>query len=209
MPIIREKEKNTALGFWREGVRHKDINPGLSFLSFFKIIESQFKKGDIQRVNWTNSCIKELSDAKDPNYIEAKKRIKEIFKIYKSYDKIGKYLFDSGKCAITHASMNNETVNPNILADKERLLKDLPIMEALAGQYIKKNNVVRPYKFYFKTVPFRTDVADTPYSAMVMLSTLSVLWRDSLLLAKALVHEGLTTLTSWLFIYKKSANALP
>lgn len=132
LPIITDEKINTSLAFWREGVKLKSIHSGFSFLSFFKAIESQFNKGDKNRAKWINENINKLLHNK------ATKRIEELKEIYLSNDKIGKYLFDSVKCAVSHASINRVIINPDIAADKERVLNDLPIMEALAEKYIKE-----------------------------------------------------------------------
>jgi len=55
-----------------------------------------------------------------------------------SFKDVKEYLFKSVRCAVVHASAENKKIiNPDIPSDREKLVLDLPIMEALAERYIR------------------------------------------------------------------------
>lgn len=128
MPVIRDDSTRRALAFWREGLRLYRIHDGYSFLSFYKVIESQFKKGDKAKVDWINQAIPTLTD-------EAGKRVQEL--LAGGLD-VGVHIFDSGRCAVAHASFDDDKGDPDIPEDRVRIGKDLVIIRALAMKYISE-----------------------------------------------------------------------
>lgn len=42
MPVIEHENVRKALAFWREGKRLRHVHNSYAFLSFYKVIESQF-----------------------------------------------------------------------------------------------------------------------------------------------------------------------
>lgn len=127
MPIIEDEKSRIALAFWREGQKLRNIHDGFSFLSFYKVIESQFKTGDKSKISWFSKAIVNLSG-------RAADRVKEL--ISKNID-VSKYLFESCRCAVAHASFEGHIVDPDIPADRKRLKDDLVVIEELARVYIK------------------------------------------------------------------------
>jgi len=125
MPVVSAENTRRALAFWREGVKLRKVHAGFSFLSFFKVLESQFAKKS-QRVDWMNAAFPALTD-------EAAQRINQIAL---TESDVGKYIFESGRCAIAHASFGENFVDPDIPGDRERIQKDLPVVEALARKFI-------------------------------------------------------------------------
>jgi len=134
MPIIKDEEARKALAFWREGLKLKNIHTGYSFLSFYKVIESQFSTGK-HRGNWINNTLQKLTD-------KAKERVDELVKVYGSYEKTGEYIYKSGRCAVAHATVGDTIVDPDIPEDKIRLEKDLIVVQALAQEYIRSVHCV-------------------------------------------------------------------
>jgi hypothetical protein len=65
---------------------------------------------------------------------EATKRIAELRAAGKD---VGAHLFHSGRCAVAHASLKGEIVDPDIPGDRKRLQDDLVIVEELARMYIR------------------------------------------------------------------------
>jgi hypothetical protein len=126
MPIIEQENVRKALAFWREGKRLDQVHDSYSFLSFYKVIESQFADGRA-KADWITANIAKLTD-------RAAKRVEEL---RAAGIDVSRHLFDSGRCAVAHASLDGEIVNPDIPADRRRLSADLVIMEELARIYIR------------------------------------------------------------------------
>jgi hypothetical protein len=125
MPLINNDSTRRALAFWREGLRLHNIHQSYSFLSFYKVIESQFEKSSTKS-DWINQAIPELID-------DAGIRVKEL--LAQSAD-VGNHIYKSGRCAIAHASFDDEEGDPDIPEDRIRISKDLVVIRALAQKYI-------------------------------------------------------------------------
>ncbi|AEJ02504.1 hypothetical protein Nit79A3_2750 [Nitrosomonas sp. Is79A3] len=127
MPLIRDKNIWRALAFWREGLRLSELHESYSFLSFYKVIESQFNKDEGKaRGAWINNSIIMLTG-------KAADRVREL---QSSQLDLGKHIFDSGRCAVAHASLNSELIDPDNPADRIRIAKDIEIVRSLAEKYI-------------------------------------------------------------------------
>lgn len=126
MPIIDDDQVRKALAFLREGRRLSRVHDAYSFLSFFKVIESQMDGK--QRDEWVGKNLDQLTEER------ALKRIKDLREL--GID-VNKHLYDSGRCAVAHASVGKVIVDPDIPADRQRIASDLCIIEALANRYIK------------------------------------------------------------------------
>lgn len=127
MPVIKDENMRKALAFWREGLRLRHIHDGYSFLSFYKVIESQFKNGRA-RGAWIDQSISTLTD-------EAAERIREL---HAAQLDVGEHIFQSGRCAVAHASLGRTLVDPDIPEDRLRIAKDLVVVQALAEKYIRE-----------------------------------------------------------------------
>ncbi len=126
MPIIDDDQVRKALAFLREGRRLSRVHDAYSFLSFFKVVESQMPSE--KRIEWVGRNLNQLTEER------AVKRIKELRD--QGID-VNKHLFDSGRCAVAHASIGKVIVDPDIPADRQRIAADLCIIEALANRYLK------------------------------------------------------------------------
>ena len=126
MPIVEQENVRKALAFWREGMRLDEVHDGYSFLSFFKVIESQFKNGK-DRAVWIEANIKNLEDG-------AANRVEELRT--QGID-VSKHLYESGRCAVAHASLDGEIIDPDIPEDRRRLSADLVVIRELARIYIQ------------------------------------------------------------------------
>ena len=124
MPKVSTLSAELALALYREGMTLDSIP--FSFLSYFKILNIQHEKGDVQQT-WINDNLNKISG------IIEKQRLQEL---QNSYQNIGKYLYKQGRCAVAHAH-NTPIVNPDNYADKHRLELDLPLMKELANIYIE------------------------------------------------------------------------
>jgi hypothetical protein len=125
MPIIEDDQIRKALAFLREGRRLRYVHEPYSFLSFFKVVESQFSSKD--RVVWIQANLDQLDR-------DAGKRVAEL---RAQGIEVGKHLFDSGRCAIAHASLGGAIVDPDIPADRRRIAEDIDVMAGLASHYLK------------------------------------------------------------------------
>jgi hypothetical protein len=125
MPIIEEDQVRRALAFLREGRRLRRVHEPYSFLSFFKVIESQL--GSRDRVSWIEQSLDRLEG-------EAAKRVAEL---RADGVNVNDHLYTSGRCAIAHAGLGGEVVDPDIPSDRRRIASDIEIISALADHYIK------------------------------------------------------------------------
>ena len=126
LPLIEQDNVRMALAFWREGKRLDVVHDGFAFLSFYKVIESQFQDGRMKG-NWISANIERLTD-------HAAKRVAEL---RNAGIDVSRHLYESGRCAVAHASLQGEIVDPDIPADRRRLSADLVIIEELARIYIR------------------------------------------------------------------------
>lgn len=126
MPVIESESVRKALAFWREGQRLDEVHDSYAFLSFYKVIESQFRDGRA-RTKWIGAHIDQLTDS-------AGKRVAEL---RAAGADVSDHLYESGRCAVAHASLDGEIVDPDVPADRKRLSADLVIMEELARIYIR------------------------------------------------------------------------
>lgn len=125
MPIVDDDQIRKALAFLREGRRLRHAHEPYSFLSFFKVIESQFSSKD--RVEWFSNNLDALQG-------EAAKRVSEL---RADGVDVNEHLFQSGRCAVAHASVGGNIVDPDIPSDRRRIAADLDIIAALAERYIQ------------------------------------------------------------------------
>jgi hypothetical protein len=140
MPIIEQDNVRKALAFWREGKRLDEVHDSYAFLSFYKVIESQFSDGKAKAA-WIAAHIGKLTDL-------AAKRVAELQA--QGLD-VSKHIYDSGRCAVAHASLDGEIVDPDIPADRRRLSADLIIMEELARIYIRDELKVPDSRSLYRT----------------------------------------------------------
>jgi hypothetical protein len=124
LPIIEDEQVRKALAFLREGRRLRRVHEPYSFLSFFKVIESQFHPGVWKA--WFDNNIGQLDGG-------AAKRVADLQA--QGID-VRAQLYSSGRCAVAHATISGLTVDPDIPADRDRIAADLDIVAALAARYI-------------------------------------------------------------------------
>jgi hypothetical protein len=112
LPLIQDDQTRRALAFWREGSRLRHLHAGYAFLSFFKVLESQFKTTS-QRVDWITAPITKLDG-------DAAKRVQELST---ERGDVGKHIYESGRCAIAHAQFSDGRGDPDVPEDRTRLAK--------------------------------------------------------------------------------------
>jgi hypothetical protein len=125
MPVIQDDQVRKALAFLREGRRLEQVHQPYSFLSFFKVIESQFEPKD--RIEWVE---------KNLDLVTEERAVRRINELRGLGTNVNQHLFDSGRCAVAHASIDGNIVDPDIPSDRKRIAADLEIIAALANRYI-------------------------------------------------------------------------
>lgn len=140
MPVIQDENTRKALAFWREGKRLDEVHNSYSFLSFYKVIESQFRDGRKRR-KWISDHIDQLTDRAG----------RRVAKLRAAGIDVSEHLFESGRCAIAHASLDGEIVDPDIPSDRKRLSEDLVIIEELARVYIRDELQVPDSRSLYRT----------------------------------------------------------
>lgn len=131
MPIIEDENVRIALAFWREGERLKRVHDSYAFLSYFKVIESQFPRSP-DRVDWFNRNIDLMTG-------EASARVADI---RATGADVGLHLYDSGRNAVAHATLGRGIVDPDLPADRRRITADLVLMRELARRFIRTDLLV-------------------------------------------------------------------
>jgi hypothetical protein len=126
MPLIDDEQTRIALAFMREGRRLQHVNAAYSFLSFYKVIESQFKDKN-KKIEWISKNIDQLEN-------QAKQRVIDLRA--QSID-VSKHIYESGRCTVAHASLDGEIIDPDIPADRRRISEDLVIVAGLAERIIR------------------------------------------------------------------------
>ncbi len=126
MPVIEDDHIRKALAFLREGRRLERVHEPYSFLSFFKVLESQLNSKE--RTAWVEKNLDLITEQR------AVKRINELRGLGVN---VNIHLFESGRCAVAHASVGGNIVDPDMPADRRRIAADLEIISALANRYLR------------------------------------------------------------------------
>lgn len=130
-----------------------------AFLSFYKVVESQFSNAK-RKVAWINEAIERLSG-------DASKRVAELRTAGKD---VGVHLFQSGRCAVAHASLDGEIVDPDIPSDRKRLQDDLVIVEELSRMYIRDELGIPDSRSLYRSrnrlLPWSTFLAEDTFSLL-------------------------------------------
>ena len=131
LPDPLDPKAKLALALYREGLSVNFVP--YQFLGFFKVVNILRSHSD-QQMQWINENLKHVTD------VRAKARIAEIQSIQQD---VAKYLFVSGRCAISHAYAQ-PIVNPDEPRDVIRINSDLPLMRELARIAIERELGVGP-----------------------------------------------------------------
>jgi hypothetical protein len=153
MPLIRDEATRRALAYWREGSRLHRLHTGYAFLSFFKVIESQFGAAKRKRTAWIEKAIPTLEG-------DVQARVQELLK--ERLD-VGKHVYESGRCAVAHAAFSDGRGDPDIPEDRIRLSKDIGIIRSLAMKYItevlKVPDEMEVYRTRDRLLPLRSIIS--------------------------------------------------
>lgn len=120
-----EKEK-LALGLYREG-RSMD-HTVYACLSYFKIINILHNHSSAQRA-WIKGAV---------NHLRSPSAIRRLGELNATVDDVGKYLYETSRCAIAHA-FSSPLVNPDDPLDERRLRQDYPLVKGLASVAVERD----------------------------------------------------------------------
>ncbi len=125
LPSTADAKVRLALALHREALGIN--NATYQFLSFYKIINVLFK--DCRRqIEWINASISSLTH---------ERAVWRLNELKTEHANLGKYLYETGRCAIAHA-YQDPLVDPDNPDDTYRLVADLPLIKALAVMLIEK-----------------------------------------------------------------------
>lgn len=157
--IAFDYEQKLALGLYREGISSN--SNFYKFLSYFKIINIKYHTGSEQK-QWINDNIskirintKLLSEFEDENI-----------------DDVGEHLYNSGRCAIAHASIQSGDLiaDADNYDDNIRIARELPLIKELSEIFIMDELGV-PNKFQARRVrlmkEFRKLFSDKTFSEIL------------------------------------------
>ena len=125
LPTNLTPRAKLALALYREA---QNLNsPPFQFLGYFKIINMLYARGS-EQTKWINDICAKLND------FQAGERLGQLRILHPD---IGAYLYESGRCAVAHA-FNDPIIDPDDPAHMKRLIKDLPVIKALAEFAIER-----------------------------------------------------------------------
>lgn len=125
LPVIANASARLAMAFFREASSLENV--GYAVLSYFKILNIEFKSGDRQK-HWIRTVIPEIQ-----NHV-AKDRVAEL--VAKGED-VADYLYESCRCAVAHAH-TEPLVDPDDIDDQHRLYADLALIREVAALTLEK-----------------------------------------------------------------------
>jgi hypothetical protein len=133
LPAPNTADQKLALALFHEGSALIRTHAAYSFLSFYKIINMvSGRRGDEQE-RWINQ------HAPAMKHHRSKQRLEELLK---RGEDIGRYLYQSCRCAIAHAGdPRNPVIDPHNPEDERRLRADLPVIITLAEIAIEELGV--------------------------------------------------------------------
>jgi hypothetical protein len=125
-PEVIDADAMLALGLMREG---RGLNhAGYAFLSFYRVLEVAFPQAT-KRVSWISASLSNLTG------FGVKGALDGI--TAQGVSDIGKHLYESGRCAMAHAS-RQPIIDPDKPDHVRRLSSELPIMRELAAKAIEE-----------------------------------------------------------------------
>lgn len=124
LPHPSDPNHRLALALFHEGSTLIHVHVAYSFLSFYKIVNLVSGTHGPAQMEWINARVSKM------DHYRAKERLAELQKIGED---IGKYVYQSCRCAIAHAGdPRNPVIDPHNIDDERRLRSDLPLIITLA-----------------------------------------------------------------------------
>ncbi|HWQ38355.1 MAG TPA: methylamine utilization protein MauJ [Burkholderiales bacterium] len=133
LPSPLDKDHKLALALFHEGSTLTHVHVAYSFLSFYKIINLASGQHGAAQMAWINAHISLMK------HHRMKERLAEL---QKAGEDIGKYIYQSCRCAIAHAGdPRNPVIDPHNLEDERRLRADLPLVITLGEIAIEEMGI--------------------------------------------------------------------
>ncbi|MGE0644715.1 MAG: methylamine utilization protein MauJ [Nitrospira sp.] len=124
LPHPSDPKHRLALALFHEGQTLIHVHTAYSFLSFYKIVNLVSGTSGQAQMEWINARVPKM------DHYRAKERLAELQKIGED---IGKYVYQSCRCAIAHAGdPRNPVIDPHNIDDERRLSLDLPLIITLS-----------------------------------------------------------------------------
>jgi hypothetical protein len=140
LPAPEDTNHRLALALFHEGSTLIYVHVAYSFLSFYKIVNLvSGPQGQAQK-EWINARVPAMK------HHRGKERLAELQKVSED---IGKYIYQSCRCAIAHAGdPRNPVINPHNIDDERRLRSDLPLIITLAEIAIEEMGIKTSQSIY-------------------------------------------------------------
>jgi hypothetical protein len=133
LPDPEDLNHRLALALFHEGSVLIYVHVAYSFLSFYKVVNLVSGPHGPTQMEWINAHVPGMK------HHRAKDRLAEL---QKTGEDIGKYIYQSCRCAIAHAGdPRNPVIDPHNIEDERRLHSDLPIIITLAEMAIEEMGV--------------------------------------------------------------------
>lgn len=140
LPHPADPTHRLALALFHEGSTLIYVHVAYSFLSFYKIVNLVSGQHGQTQTGWMNARVPAM------NHHRVKERLAEL---QKAGEDIGKYLYQSCRCAIAHAGdPRNPVIDPHDLDDERRLRSALPLIITLAEIAIEEMGIKTSQSVY-------------------------------------------------------------
>lgn len=140
LPYPADPTQRLALALFHEGSTLIHVHVAYSFLSFYKIVNLVSGPQGVAQTGWINARVPAM------NHHRSKERLAAL---QAAGEDIGKYLYQSCRCAIAHAGdPRNPVIDPHNLDDERRLRSDLPLVITLAEIAIEEMGIETSQSVY-------------------------------------------------------------
>src|SRR5579864_2840461 len=140
LPHPADPKHRLALALFHEGSALIYVHIAYSFLSFYKIVNLVSGSQGPAQIAWINARVPAIK------HHRAKERLAELQKVGED---IGKYIYQSCRCAIAHAGdPRNPVIDPHNVDDERRLRSDLPLVITLAEIAIEEMGIKTSQSIY-------------------------------------------------------------
>lgn len=140
LPHPADPTQRLALALFHEGSTLVHVHVAYSFLSFYKIVNLVSGPQGAAQTGWINARVPAI------NHRRSKERLATL---QATGEDIGKYLYQSCRCAIAHAGdPRNPVIDPHNLDDERRLRSDLPLVITLAEIALEEMGIKTSQSIY-------------------------------------------------------------
>jgi hypothetical protein len=140
LPHPSDPKHRLALALFHEGQTLIHVHTAYSFLSFYKIVNLVSGTSGQAQMEWINARIPKM------DHYRAKERLAELQQIGED---IGKYVYQSCRCAIAHAGdPRNPVIDPHNIDDERRLSSDLPLIITLSEIAVDEMGIKTSQRVY-------------------------------------------------------------